>query len=114
LPCFRPPELSVRQVKESNCDSPLRVDSRVIYLSGNEYLISNIKGRSLKMGKKEKHGLEIIKEMFDKVRNSEGFKKYKEEKSKEETPEEENMEIVLRVVKTEKIRFNESPPNEDK
>ncbi len=67
------------------------------------------------MGDKGKHeGLHIIKDMFKKVENSEGFKKYKEEKSKEETPDEENMEIVLRVVKTETIRLDQSSSNEDK
>ena len=62
----------------------------------------------------EKTGIEIIKDMFDEVKNSEGFKKYKEEKSKEETQEEENIEIVLRVVKTETIRLDQSSTNEDK
>lgn len=56
----------------------------------------------------EKSGLDVVKEMFDEVRNSEGFKQYKENKSKKNSKETGDLidpeSITLTVKRTDKVR----------
>ena len=60
------------------------------------------------MGKKENQkgnaGLEIIREMFDKFRNSEQYKKHIEKNKKGKETQDEGGYVELRVVETETIK----------